>query len=268
MFAGILQFTLLLACYTVLPVFVSVSNANERKTNCKECCRVFALIQTVGVRDATTRTRPLGGGPGARGKRKRAVDFFRQSSSTESTGSRTAEAGGRSNLRTGIRDKFDGATGVDVLEEAYRSALALSTVPMPPAYNDPAQAGNDPKTMSSVQSERRDAAQNAPNDISQASSSDSDFSREESSTKTDPSESEPSKKIEVSRCAKPRAEEHSSTASSDPAWVGNRAVDAEGLIWVDEAQTTAYSVRYVTNDSAPWNYISPLVPRPSRSRPA
>jgi len=115
--------------------------------------------------------------------------------------------------------------GTEVLEKAYSAAMAL-TVPVPSR-----DAAPHPDTCSNDDSVR------APFSLEQDQSvlSPEKMSESESSRKMPSGSSLP-----VNSRAPDAADELAGTVERGK---GARAVEAEGLIWVDSSQQTAYSVR-------------------------
>eukprot|EP00903_Cladosiphon_okamuranus_P019261 g17707.t2 len=144
------------------------------------------------------------------GRRKRASDFFKEELPTTS----------------GKQPKANSCT--EVLEKAYHAAMALTTVPV--RHTEPSssaeQHGKD---------DRLDGADFRP--LRKSGSSPKRLSESES-LRTEPASGEGS----VDKMMGADAAE----GLADGAQHGerSRAVEAEGLIWVDPSQRTAYSVRH------------------------
>lgn len=146
----------------------------------------------------------------SRGRRKRAADFFGEE------------------LLTSSSEQPKATSGTEVLENAYHAAMALTAVPIR-------------RTEPSFQAEpcSKDGVLDATDSRSQRRSDSSAESLSESeSSRTKPASGKGSP---VKMTAPDAAEGFAGGAQRDE----SQAVEAEGLIWVDPSQRTAYSVRCV-----------------------
>lgn len=184
--------------------------------------------------------------PGLRGKRKRAVDFF-DGESLAATGQVLLSGGISSSFVQAKAQESEqggskGSAGSDVLEKAYHAAMALAAVKPSPTDGFPTPR---PKYAS--------------DDDAPPASSDSLIYQERSLFRppresTEESDSSPSEAVSAKRSEKRIAVPREASGRVESIQKGNpdtapdksaRAVEAEGLIWVDNSQATAYSVRYV-----------------------
>lgn len=136
----------------------------------------------------------------------------------------------------------------DVLEKAYHVATALSAVPTahagayPPADRDAAKNEDAPTESSPLRLESHLHERCAAIRATQECGLESDTSLGETVNTTGLSK-QIAPRAQLNRLAEPITEGNAGALSDE----GTRAVEAEGLIWVDELQATAYSVRYAPN---------------------
>lgn len=186
-----------------------------------------------------TRKLPARKSPGLRGKRKRAVDFFDGGSLGQDFLSVQAKSQGSK------EDISKGSAGSDVLEKAYHAAMALAVVQT--SHTDgsptprPKYASDDdapPESSHSHPDEQRSLFR-APREGTEKS--DGSSSEAVSAKRSE-------KHIAIPPEASGQVESIQKGNSSTAPDKGTRAVEAEGLIWVDKSQATAYSVRYVLHE--------------------
>lgn len=174
-----------------------------------------------------TRKLPARNAPGLRGKRKRALDFFNSESLAATD--QVLPCGGVSpsfveaKVQGSEQGESKGSAGTDVLEKAYHAAMALAAVQTSHTDGSPTSrpkyASDDdvpPESFDSHLDEERSLIR-APRESTENSSHSEAVSTKRSEKHTVPDE-------------------------------GSRTVEAEGLIWVDNSQATAYSVRYVLHE--------------------
>lgn len=139
-----------------------------------------------------------------RGRRKRAADFFKEELPTTSSQE----------------------PGSEVLDKAYQAAMALTAVP-PPRNNASPHVDTRSTDDSVSESPSRPQGQSGllPGFLSESESS----RKRPSGIGLSPNDRAPDAVDELAGAIE-RGE-------------GSRAVEAEGLIWVDSSQQTAYSVR-------------------------
>lgn len=180
--------------------------------NIKSCSVLYVVIRmkVAPRKHGTARTIAV------RGKRKRAVDFFKQDLPAE-----TLE-----------QPKATG--GTEVLDKAYQKAQAMATAAVPILRVD-ASPHADP---SSDDDAKDDSGQRPQSGTSREGLSGPE------STHKDPACGKGSSP-EVP--APDTVGEHLSPVDRETEGEGARAVEAEGLIWLDDEQRTAYSVRYGKN---------------------
>lgn len=146
-----------------------------------------------------------------RGKRKRAVDFFKVQ------------------LPTAYVEQPKATGGAEVLEKAYHAAMALATVPI--SSNE----RSTPEEESSITD-----ASDVRRQIQMSKS-------RESVPETESSRKDIASSISGLSTTAPGQDGMGELADFVEGGEGARAVDAEGLIWLDNTQRTAYSVRYGRN---------------------
>lgn len=192
---------------------------------------------------------PVRKSPSLRVKRKRAVDFF-HGGSLPATGQVPLGGGVSSPLvqakaQGSGQGGSKGSGGSDVLEKAYHAAMALAAaqsshtdgIPTPrPNYasdDDAPPESSDPhlhekRSLFCAPRESSGESESSPADAVSAKRSD--------------------KRIVVPHEVSGRGESIRKGNKSTAADEGAQAVEAEGLIWVDNSQATAYSVRYVLHE--------------------
>lgn len=148
-----------------------------------------------------------------RGKRKRAVDFFKEDLPAE----------------TFEQPKATG--GTEVLEKAYQKAQAMAMAAVPILRTD-ASPHADPSSD--------DDAKNDSDQRPQSGTSREGLSGPESTQKHTAGGKGSSPEVTASDTVG----EHLGPVQRETEAEGARAVEAEGLIWLDDEQRTAYSVRY------------------------
>lgn len=185
--------------------------------------------------------------PGLRGKRKRAVDFFNDELLAATV--QVPLNGGVSSPLTQAKAQeseqggFKGNPGSDVLEKAYHAAMALAAtaqtshtddVPMPrPKY------ASDDDALPKISDSHLDKK------LSLLRSPRGSTRESETSLEDTVSAKPPEMSSAVPHDASGRMESTRKGNATTFMDEGTRAVDAEGLIWVDKSEATAYSVRYV-----------------------
>lgn len=129
-------------------------------------------------------------------------------------------------LSTASREQPEATGGAEVLEKAYHAAMALATVPIP------SKEKSSPRVQTLI-TNATDVRPQFQTVTSNENASESEVSREEMAIGKSGSSTKPQVREDV-------GEVTGSVEGRD----GARAVDAEGLIWLDDTQRTAYSVRY------------------------
>lgn len=161
------------------------------------------------------------------------MDFFTDMSSAtdqaaaQPSGSVEADQVGARDMDARRRgDQADGRTGyTDVLENAYRAAVAMS------AAVEREAASRQEQIHAQDESPRADSPQ---------------LCQESSPGESVSAETLPEQRVVAAGDTKGKSKESPLGAQPDPhGESGAGAVDAEGLIWVDESQGTAYSIRYI-----------------------
>ncbi|CAM9346697.1 unnamed protein product [Ectocarpus sp. 4 AP-2014] len=148
-----------------------------------------------------------------RGKRKRAVDFFKEDLPAETL------------------EQPKATSGTEVLEKAYQKARAMAMAAVPILRMD-ASPHADPSS--------NDDAKNASGQRRQSGTSREGLSEPESTQKDTTGGKGSSPEV----TAPDTVGEHLSPIQRETEAEGVRAVEAEGLIWLDDEQRTAYSVRH------------------------
>lgn len=174
--------------------------------------------------------------PSVRGRRKRAADFFTDVSSLrtdqDSVGVSFSPENAEKARGVGAIDqasdrrgcgKSNAAAGSDVLEHAYHAAMALSASPT--LHVDVTSPANSVATQINLPRESRVVSESTLKEAAAAVDSPRQIAAPEQAKRAEDSK-----------------QEAKSGAATEEA---GRAVEAEGLIWVDDTQKTAYSVRYV-----------------------
>ncbi|CAM9382705.1 unnamed protein product, partial [Ectocarpus fasciculatus] len=148
-----------------------------------------------------------------RGKRKRAVDFFKEDLPAETCEQPTA---------TG---------GTEVLEKAYQKAQAMAMAAVPIVRAD-ASPHADPSSDDDAKDDsgQRPQSETLREGLSGPESTQKDTAGSKGSSPEVP--------------APDAVGEHMSPVQRESETEGARAVEAEGLIWLDDEQRTAYSVRH------------------------
>lgn len=196
-----------------------------------------------------TRKLPARKSPGLRGKRKRAADFFDGGSlAATDEDFLSGEASTplvQSKSHGSKQGGSKGGAGSDVLEKAYHAATALAVVQtshtdgFPTPRRKYASDDDAPPESSHSHLDEQRSLFRAPPEGTQ----DSDGSSSEAV-----SAKRSEKHIAVPREASGQVESIQKGSPNTAPDKGARAVEAEGLIWVDNSQATAYSVRYILHE--------------------
>lgn len=161
----------------------------------------------------------------ARGRRKRAVDFFSDTVTSV-----------KGNDPSSPNQSRHGSDAMEVLEKAYHAAEALSNKT---AAENHSAASTFPSLDKSHSKNDEKDKRDAPIYSSKESSSMESMLWPKSNTIDPPI---------TSKIRQQQSNQHDIEGMTNPDGHGRddvRGVEAEGLIWVDDSQTTAYSVRYL-----------------------
>lgn len=133
----------------------------------------------------------------------------------------------------------------DVLDKAYHAAMALSAVPhsnSSPPVKQIADKVN--KSLAETSALRLGSHLHEGHVLEKAAS--------RSEVKDTDSNIGSSTQIAIPGQEKEKTEPMKQDGQGAASSTDTRAVDAEGLIWVDKTQTTAYSVRYMMSGNTIW----------------